>query len=280
MRAILIGGRGFLGQYVESELLESGIECITAGRNPKNDLKIDLLEPDSIYQQLAISDADVVVNLAGAFENQTNASLEVNSFGPKNLISAIKKCNNPPKLVHIGSATEPRSLLGKGNFESTYSETKYYGTKIVFDSLENNSISGTILRVHNCYGEKQPQTRFIAWAVDKLKRGEQITLQHPDRIRDFCLVEEAASGISKLIINNSWRGSASYQEVGTGVGISLQDTAHIICDTFNVPRSLVRRPSVTAKDLHPSEVANLSENSLGLCKTNFKIGIRRSYGVN
>jgi nucleoside-diphosphate-sugar epimerase len=280
MRILLIGGRGFLGKYVQKELQRIGIECISAGRNAENDIILDLLSKDSVHQSLLSIKPEIVINMAGAFENEPGSKLEVNSIGPSNLISSLVGVPNLPKLVHIGSATEPRINEETGYFESQYSRTKYIGTRDVHVAIEARQIQGKIIRVHNCYGIGQPRNRFIAWASEKLKNQEPITLMHPDRVRDFCLVEEAATAISKLIQEDDFSPESSFKEVGSGAGITLRDAGRVLCNYFSVPKSLVLESMGKELDYHSYEVARVEKSSSGHCKTNFNEGIIQTFGDN
>lgn len=278
MNIILVGGRGFLGEAVKKKIQELGHTCLSAGRSFENDLKFNVLSPLSTSTQLAEYSPDLVINLAGAFENEMNSNLEVNSLGPKNLIAALENIVSAPKLIHISSATEPRNINEAGHFESAYSQSKFEGSRAVLSAITQGRIEGKILRVHNCYGRKQPTNRFVAWAVEKLSQGVEIDLLHPHRVRDFCLVQEAAECIARIVNDQYFRQGETCMEVGSGIGNSLVGIAHEICDLFNVPRSLVRTPKFVGADAHAIAIANVNENSPGYCPTKFADGIKDSYG--
>jgi nucleoside-diphosphate-sugar epimerase len=243
-------------------------------------VKIDLLSPQSISHQLQEIEPDIVINLAGAFDNEIHSSLDVNEQGPRHLISAIKNLFQPPKLIHISSATEPRLREISSSFESNYSKTKYIGSQKVFDAIRDGEIQGKILRVHNCYGSRQPKNRYVAWAVERIKNGDKIELLHPERVRDFCLVDEVAARIVDVIVSASSFSDPNFEEIGSGTGMSLRTAAHEICDFLGAPSELVLESNQPAEDLHPYEVARISENSSGLCRIGFKDGLQISYGVS
>lgn len=280
MRIILIGGKGFLGGMTREAFERAGIDCVSVGRNNSNDFHADLMDFGSIAYMLLALKPDLVVNFAGAFEGENSGDLLVNSEGPKNLVSAIGRFFNNTKLVHISSATEPSDPNYPYKFESRYSQSKYMGTQTVYDATKAEYVQAKIVRVHNCYGVGQPQNRFVSWVINQAKLNEPVHLNYPSRVRDFCLVSEAALSISNISTTFLLGASNDTEEVGTGIGISLKDVAFEICDALDVDRSLIRKPKVKEVDFHPTEIANLSDQASGLCSTTFKTGITDLLGGN
>lgn len=275
MKIVLIGGQGFLGTATRSSLEEFGLECRSAGRSERNDFYLDLMNPESISEALANYQPDLIVNLAGAFESTEYKSLIVNSEGPKNLIGAIESQLGNSKLIHVSSATEPRDLNYDSFFESKYSESKYIGTKSVFDAVDSGRIQAKIVRVHNCYGKGQPRNRFVSWVIDRMQSNQNVYLNYPNRIRDFCLVSEAANGVASISSKFLTSPSPEMEEVGTGIGISLLDATREVCDVVNADRNLIRVPDTENIDMHISEIARVSEQDDGFCNTEFRLGITK-----
>ena len=276
MPVVLIGGRGFLGHYVKNELLRSGFECYTAGRNQSNDMVLDIMDVGSLSKVFLGIKPRIVFNFAGTFSKNDESDLRVNSEGPGHLISSLFPLSNKPRVIHIASATEPRIESGDVKFESKYSESKFIGTNVVRLAAEKGDIDARIIRVHNCYGKNQPTDRYISWATNKLMQKEEISIRYPDRIRDFCLVDEAAKRICEIAITVKKSSELNYVEVGTGLGLTLKDVAVKICETFNVEKSLVTTLDSEYEDPHPYEVAKNQGSILGKCKVEFHDGIRKT----
>ena len=87
MPVVLIGGRGFLWHYVKNELLRSGFECYTAGRNQSNDMVLDIMDVGSLSKVFLGIKPRIVFNFAGTFSKNDESDLRVNSEGPGHLIS-------------------------------------------------------------------------------------------------------------------------------------------------------------------------------------------------
>lgn len=276
MPVVLIGGRGFLGSYVKNELLRSGLECYTAGRNQSNDVVLDIMDVESLSKVFLGIKPSIVINFAGTFSKNDKSDLRVNSEGPEHLVNSLFPLSDKPRVVHIASATEPRIESEEVKFESKYSESKFIGTNVVRSAAEKGDIDARIVRVHNCYGKGQPSDRYISWATSKLMQEEKILIRYPDRIRDFCLVDEAAQRICEIATADKESSRLNYVEVGTGLGLTLKDAAVRICETLNVEKSLVTFLDSEYEDPHPYEVATNEGSILGKCKVEFHDGIRKT----
>lgn len=280
MKILIIGGRGFLGKTTRKSFERKEIECFSAGRSKENDFHLDLMDSKSISSALNESKPELIVNFAGAFEGKDDKSLTVNSEGPKNLIKAIERTLENSKLIHISSATEPRNPNHLSLFESKYSESKYIGTQNVLNAVNVGQVEAKVVRVHNCYGPEQPSNRFVSWVINQVQSNEGFYLNYPNRIRDFCLVSEAATAIASISTKFVASPSKQIEDVGTGVGISLKDAAFAICDVLKADRGLVKIPDNEKVDMHPSEIAQVSDQGDGFCNTKFKIGITELFERN
>jgi nucleoside-diphosphate-sugar epimerase len=279
MKVLLIGGTGFLGRHTMQEFLVKGVEAKSAGRSLKNDYYVDLLLPKTLSNVLKSFNPDLIVNLAGAFSASKSQNLEVNSLGARNLVNVLsQKHFDGTPLIHISSATEPRLLTNQPLFESTYSESKFLGTKEVGLAIRMGKLSGALIRLHNCYGSDQPIDRFVAWAYLKLKAGEQINLKFPKRIRDFCFVKDAARCLVTLATEDKSVYSDEMREIGSGVGRSLHQVAFEIADFLKTSPNLIIDSEYTSEDNHPIEVAELLAGDSGKCATQLRDGLILSFG--
>lgn len=278
MKILLVGGNGFLGRSLSTSLKAFGHEVFSAGRDSSNNYQMNLLSISTISQVLLTAKPDLVVNLAGAFESGSSENLKVNSLGAANLADSIENISKQIYLLHISSATEPRNDSEGMNYESEYTRTKHMGTQAIKDAITNEGLNARIVRVHNCYGQNQPANRFVSWALNRLRRNELITLQHPLRIRDFCIVDEAAHGLTMMINGIEMWQPGLIEEVGTGQGISLKDAAIDMCRILGVSNELVKTNLNNRIDAHPKEIAVFSASSKGKCPSSFKEGILKMLG--
>ncbi|MGE0708776.1 MAG: hypothetical protein AB7N76_21460 [Planctomycetota bacterium] len=72
MPAVVIGGEGYLGSRVVGALRAGGLECLTAGRSGRADLRLDLSHPETLAP---LADAAAVVNLADAWGAPPDAAI-------------------------------------------------------------------------------------------------------------------------------------------------------------------------------------------------------------
>ena len=74
------------------------------------------------------------------------------------------------------------------------------------------------------FGENEPTGRLIPSIIDSLLRGEEFVVERGNDIRDFVYVEDVSRVLHNLIIK---RPSGVFN-VGTGVGIRIQNLAEIL----------------------------------------------------
>lgn len=100
-RALLIGGTGFVGPYLQQHL-QNDYDVVAVGRN------IDVRIKEQLRQLIATTMPDVVIHLAGqsfvpeSFKNPRE-TFDINFIGTFNLLSALKYAGFPGRFLFIGS---------------------------------------------------------------------------------------------------------------------------------------------------------------------------------
>jgi dihydroflavonol-4-reductase len=159
MNILLIGGQGFIGQYLARELAASPANKITiASRKIHSDHFIDLhsLPNTTLLHGVDITNnatigkvvegMDVVVNLAGmiSFKRRDRKELiNINHHGALNVLKACEKAG-VQKLIHLSSTAamgysneimdETFSFDWKGKENCVYSYSKYLANKTLLQS--------------------------------------------------------------------------------------------------------------------------------------------------
>lgn len=108
MKALITGGRGFVGQYLGAHCREAGDDVVTidhAGPEP-----VDITDRDAIHASLLSHRPDVVYHLAalshvGESWDDPSAVLRVNVEGTAHLLNAARAAS-VRRVVVIGSAEE------------------------------------------------------------------------------------------------------------------------------------------------------------------------------
>lgn len=108
-------------------------------------------------------------------------------------------------------------------------------------------------------------------AVTKLRRHERFILNFPARTRDFCFVDDVVNHLADLL--ETPQCGATFREMGTGTGLSLEGASRLICERLGAPSELVAINPRTASDPNPSQVADASSPAFLECTTSFQDGI-------
>ncbi len=276
MRVLVLGGTGFIGLPVSRLLDDRGTEVVSLGRSPLADVSLDVLEPGALEAYLRREPFDVVVNLAGAGLATESVGLHVmeavNAELPGRVLGTLLDLPAPPAFVHAASSTERQG--DDGPDESEYSRTKHEGAQAVRRIAADAGSSVVLARIHNTYGPGQPRTRFVAGAIHELAAGRQIRLNHPDRVRDFVLVDDVVATVARIVEDPA--SVPREVELGTGVGTSLRDVALTIARLVGQPDSLVETGAAGTADPHPTAVAREPGGSLGTCRTTLDEGLART----
>jgi nucleoside-diphosphate-sugar epimerase len=276
MRVLLLGGTGFIGEAVNHRLRDAGHDTVTISRSAGADVRIDVTDSAALGRHLADNPYDVVVNLLGAGlslgTTDLNSMTAVNADLPPALLTILDGLGETPHLIHTASSTE--RLPGHTLDESEYSRTKHEGTRAVRALAARSTVPVTILTVHNTYGPGQPNRRFVAHLIDQLGRGNEVSLNYPDRVRDFVYIADVAACVERAITLGP-TGPAEV-EVGSGEGISLMTAARIVADALGQPAALVTAAATPPPDPNPDTVASTLHGTYGLCTTGFAEGVRRT----
>jgi UDP-glucose 4-epimerase len=249
MKALVIGGAGFIGSHIVDRLIDSNVETsvIVSGFRSNNHTSIinksasiikgDLRDYNSLVS--ATEGIDVVYHLGGVFshyvEKYPDLTIDVNIKGTLNLKKACE-INGVDRIIFASSSfvygdptkspvdeespTNPKDLLGI---------TKLAGEKIL-QALYPYKIDYTILRLFNVYGPRQYPDDLITSVVSTwIKRsliGEALEI-HDDGTQslDFIYVKDVADA---FILSMGERAKNEIFNVGSGSAISMNELAGLV----------------------------------------------------
>ena len=251
MNCLLIGGGGFIGQYLARLLTERGRKVFVLGRQPqpsspipKGVTYISGDYGDEHTLRGLLDQVEEVVDLAYAtvpkssfedpvFDLHANLPLAVNMFQQaaqsKHLKRIVVVSSGGTVYGHAESLPIPESSTT--NPVSPYGITKLaiekYG--LMFHRLVGLPL--VVVRPANAYGEGQQAFRgqgFIATAVASILQGLPITVFGGDSIvRDYVHVEDVAVGIVAALERG--QVGACYN-VGSGVGHTTNQVLSMISE--------------------------------------------------
>lgn len=218
MRAIVTGGRGFIGSHFVEAALERGWSIIDIDKMtyaahetlPWDDhenythIKADISE----IQHLPL--CDVIFNFAAEshVDNSIRSSevfVKSNILGVHNLLELIrgKRPYERPLFFHIstdevyGDRLEGKFLEGdKLTPSNPYSATKAAAEMLILAHHRTYGLEYIISRSSNNYGERQSEEKLIPKCIESIKNNKPIPI-HGDGsyIRDWTYVKDNVSGL-------------------------------------------------------------------------------------
>jgi nucleoside-diphosphate-sugar epimerase len=279
VKILVIGASGFLGRDIRHLLLERGHDVGATSRNGRvGGIQLDVTNYRMCESVLTKGHFDRVVNLAGSGVTSGTATeaemLAVNFRGAETLALVISSMSiDPPRLIHVASSTESEGTVPGA---STYGETKSKGSSAVRNVLSGANLPFTIARIHNTYGRHQGAGRFVGAVIATIQYKRPMIIRYPERVRDFCLIDDVAECLVRTV--ESTELESTQFEIGTGVGTSLWDAAHIVCEAMGDGQEFIIRADPAEVDAFPNQVANRMSPHFVVCKTPLDVGIKSTLG--
>jgi nucleoside-diphosphate-sugar epimerase len=178
MRAVVLGGNGFLGRHIHHAFESVGAQVVSVSRSDAT--HTDLTKGSglrSFARLLARIRPHTVVNAAGrAWLADDRQMAEGNAELVDRLISVLAAQDHGPRLIHLGSVHE----YGPGHAGTStaedhpavpttpYGRTKLLGTRSVLRAVEAGEADGVVLRVANVSGPGTPQGSLLGQVADRL----------------------------------------------------------------------------------------------------------------
>lgn len=284
-RILVIGGAGFIGSFVVSELLKGEVAEVVVydnfARGKKEYLTEQLKDPRcSIFpiggdiRDLDILDAavkgkDYVISLAAMWllhcKDYPRTAFEVNIAGTFNVLEACVK-HNVKKLVWSSSASVygdavelPMTESHPFNNKNFYGASKIAGEAMATAFNDRYGLSVIGLRYMNVYGPHQDQTAAYTGVVpimlNKIEAGEPPVINGDgSQAYDFIYVEDVArSNVDALKSSTSF----GMYNVGTEVQTSIKELCDIILELKNSDLK------VTYKPYSEDDARSLVQNRIG-----------------
>jgi len=255
-KILITGGMGFIGSNLAEKLVENGarvtiLDAMIApyGGNEFNlerfRSKIDLIEGDIRSEEAvkkAVNGKDLVFHLAGqtgriiSMEDPV-LDTEINCLGTLNILDAIRKEVNKPKIIFAGS----RGVIGKPNYlpvdekhqenpKDIYGINKLTAERYCFLFGSDYGFRATSLRLNNVYGPKcQIKSNhygtlnlFVAYAL----QGKVLPIYGDGKqTRDYIYISDVVDAFVKAM---SPKADGQFFFVGTGKATSLIDIVKMI----------------------------------------------------
>jgi len=287
-KILVIGGAGFIGSFLVSELLKSNVGKVVIydnfARGKSSNLTKslenhrceiypnggDVRDIDTLND--AMKGCDAVVHLAAMWllhcKDFPRTAFHVNIEGTFNVLEACVK-NNIKRLVYSSSASVygdasevPMTESHPFNNKNFYGATKIAGEAMCRAYFDRYGLSYVGLRYMNVYGPHQDQTAaytgVIPIMLNKIDANEPPTINGDGtQAYDFIDVEDVAR--SNLCSLES-EATDEFYNVGTGVQTSIKE----LCDTIlDLKKSKLK---VTYNPYNEDDARRLVQNRIGCPK--------------
>lgn len=202
-KTLVIGGGGFIGEYLVDNL-------------KKNSIEVKIFDKDSTETlEKAVLDADQVVYLVRPdpiFLKRTLSALDHSQAKFFLYASTVLVYKGGQQLQNEENIVSPITQEGKN---------KRIEEEMVIDFREKNkNINVTIARLGNVYGGVKNRG-LIGRVCDQLSRKSQGVIILPgdgSQTKDFVFVDDIAKALSMLVVNNI---TVDIVNISTGIGSSI-----------------------------------------------------------
>lgn len=302
-KCLVIGGGGFIGSFVVSELLKQDVgEVIVYDnftRGKESNLEQQLKDPrckiypnggdirDIDLLDDAMKGVDYVFHLAAMWllhcKDFPRTAFEVNVAGTFNVLEACVK-NNVKKLVYSSSASVygdavqvPMTEEHPFNNQNFYGATKISGEAMCRAFADRYGLNYVGLRYMNVYGPHQDQTAVYTGVIpimlNKIDEGVPPVINGDgSQAYDFVYVEDV--GRFNVLAAQSERTDEFYN-VGTEVQTSIKQLCDLILE---LKESDLK---VTYKPYSEDDARRLVKNRIGSNKKAFEhLGFVPKYNLN
>ena len=249
MRVLVAGGGGFLGAEIITNLIESGFEVKSFGRNFSaaiycEQIIADIMNPDSYQKLLSIWKPEVVIQAAWVTNQKTYRTSPLNSeymdatlkFAEQSYLSNTEHFLALGSSAEYGLPAEPcNALTTSAAPVDIYGKDKLQTLVKLREVAEKFSSRLSWARIFQPYGPNQDSARLLPFARKELLAGNKVKVVYPNVILDWISSRDVASALAYAIrspINQIF-------DVGTSRPISVIQALRTLATLLNVDSELL-----------------------------------------
>ena len=260
MRALVTGGRGFVGRWLTSHLEKEGDDVIATGE------EVDVIDPGAVRRSFEEIQPDAVYHLAGwasvgSSWNDPPGVFAVNAGGAVHVLDAARRLARPPRVLIVSSAevygrVQPHQLpLGEDVALAPVSP--YAASKVAAEVAARQFAAGyglgvVVARPFNHIGPGQGAGFVVPDLAKRIVAAERsgatvLEMGNPSPRRDLTDVRDVVRAY-RLLIEHGDAG-ATYN-VCTGADVEIGALARRMIELAGVPLTL----SAGSVELRPIDV--------------------------
>lgn len=248
MKALIIGGAGFVGSYLIDAVKEDlkCEVCVTKSlhhhldRSDVRYINLNILDNDAVENVICLEQPDYIFHLAAqssiyqSWKNPSN-TVEINVIGSLHVLNAIKKLKKAPVVIMVGSgeeygiATLNSCPIGENNLllpQNIYAATKVCQNMMSYVYHIAYGMHVVMVRAFNHVGPGQSDKFVISDFCHQVARIEN-SLQEPiirvgniQAKRDFTDVRDVVRAYTRLAQFGIW---GETYNVGSGHAVKICD---------------------------------------------------------
>ena len=240
MKALITGGKGFIGSYLKDEFEQNGYEVVCCDLIEDDGIvSMDIMNQELIQRVLETYHPDVLVNLAGQANvgmswKKPQLTVELNTVGLINILEAVKTVDKNIRVIAIGSSDEYGNLKEQGvNVKEDipiHPITPYAISKQAQEVFSRLYVSAygmdiCMVRLFNLGGGGQAKGFMLSdfsSSIAEVETGksECIYVGNLSSARDFTHVKDAVRAI-RLIVEKGFTGEI--YNICSGITITAQE---------------------------------------------------------
>ncbi len=215
---LLIGARGFVGGHIHAAVEAAGLRVVAADREGGNGPVCDLLDPDSVNACIAVTDPQLVVNMAGAASvaaswERPGEAFAVNATGVLHLLEAVVRHAPAAHLLCVSSAEvygePPADRIPFTEDLRPEPITPYGAAKAAMEVLcgqyaRSRGLRIAVIRAFGMIGPGQSSAFPVAGFARQIAAAEasgaarvELAIGNPAAARDFTDVRDAARAFAE-----------------------------------------------------------------------------------
>lgn len=260
MRALVTGGRGFVGRWLSDHLQASGDEVVATGE------EVDVTDGDAVRRSVADVRPDAVYHLAGwasvgSSWDDPPGSFRVNALGTVHVLDAARHLDPLPRVLVVSSAEVYGSVLPDQLplAESTpaapvspYAASKLAAEIAARQAWLGSRLPAVIVRPFNHIGPGQAPRFVVADLAGRIAEAERtgahvIEMGNPSPRRDLTDVRDVVRAY-RLLVERGEPGQT--YNVCSGTDVMIGDLARRMIELSG--RDLELRPGTV--ELRPVDV--------------------------
>ncbi|WP_212996105.1 NAD-dependent epimerase/dehydratase family protein [Winogradskya consettensis] len=195
MRALVVGGSGFLGRHVSAALRVAGWYVVPVSRSAEVPLDLAACSTADLRALLRSARPDAIVNCAGLLWSAVLDPAALTAVNAK-LPARLAAVAGGRRLVQLGSIYEygDQRILDESTQEqpaTPYGISKLAGTRAVLDG------GGTVLRLGTAIGAGLPARSFLGGLAQRLRNAPpgEFTVPVAPGERDFLHAGDVAAAV-------------------------------------------------------------------------------------